>query len=208
MNRNKLISYAIDFVSYLVSHIETINQIILFGSVARGDFDEKSDIDLFVDVSRKNIKKMEKNVKKLAEDYHKTQKAKSWQLKGIHNPFSCIVGSLEHKEWQDLRRGIANNALVLYGKYYTHANKTNHYTLFSFEKIHPESKRVLIHRLLFGFRSKDREYPGLSREYGFVKIGKGALLVPVEHSLKVKEIFHKKKVPVRVYDLWSDYTIR
>jgi len=54
-----LISYSIDFVSFLIQKTksrEKIKNIILFGSVARGEADRESDIDLFIDIVREDIK--------------------------------------------------------------------------------------------------------------------------------------------------------
>ncbi len=55
LEKNELIAYASDFVSYLLSKFKEgeINRVILHGSIARGDFDEESDIDLFIDVKDK-----------------------------------------------------------------------------------------------------------------------------------------------------------
>jgi len=50
LSQNEIIAYAMDFCSYLISKIDKgINSIILYGSIVRGDFDEESDIDLFID---------------------------------------------------------------------------------------------------------------------------------------------------------------
>jgi len=38
--KNEIIAYALDFVSYLILKIENINRVILHGSAARGDFEE------------------------------------------------------------------------------------------------------------------------------------------------------------------------
>ena len=50
----ELISYAMDFVSFFMQNsknLDRINTIILFGSVARGEANKKSDIDLLVDTA-------------------------------------------------------------------------------------------------------------------------------------------------------------
>ena len=87
LNKNELIAYALDFASYLISKVGKIDRIILHGSVARGDFDEESDIDLFID----SREKIEKKVNKLIDSYYKTKKFKEWELKGVSNEFSCIA---------------------------------------------------------------------------------------------------------------------
>lgn len=202
--RNELIAYALDFASYLISREDEIDRIMLFGSVARGDFDKESDIDLFID---SKDKKLEKEIEIIIDSYHKTQKSKNWEMKGISNPFSCIVGELDSSEWKDLKRGLVNNGIILYGKYKAAAEKINHYTLFSFGKIKPESRRVSFHRILFGFKLRKKKYLGLMEKYNSIKLGKGSILVPVEQAVKMKQFFKEKKVPVRVYDIWSDYSL-
>ncbi len=54
MNRYELIAYAMDFCSFLLKSemANEIKKIILFGSVARGDFDSESDIDIFIDTEK------------------------------------------------------------------------------------------------------------------------------------------------------------
>src|SRR3989344_7366564 len=90
-SKNELISYAMDSASYLIGKFDKIDRIILHGSIARGDFDEESDIDLFIDSNEKNVKK----INKILEDYYKTNKFKEWKLKGIENPISIITGKLD-----------------------------------------------------------------------------------------------------------------
>ena len=201
--RNELIAYAIDFVSYLISKGPEINRIILYGSIARGDFDEESDVDIFVDVLKYD-KKIEKKIGAIAEDYYKTKKFKEWELKGIKNTFSLIIGNLDSNEWKDLKRSIMNTGIILYGKYKSEAEKIKQYTLFSFENIKPDNKRVAVFRKLFGFKLKNKAYPGIIEKYKGIRVGKGAVLIPIENVNAIKEYFHEKKIPVKMYDLWSD----
>lgn len=203
MEKNKLIAYAMDFASYLIGKVEGIDRIILHGSVSRGDFEEKSDVDLFIDADIK----LDRKIKGILEDYYKTQKFKEWKLKGVNNSISLIVGELDGNEWKELKRAIMNTGIVLYGKYKDKAEKTAQYVLFSFENIKPDKKRVLVFRKLFGFKVKDKVYLGLANKVNAVKIGKGAILVPIEYSQKVIDFFKNEKVKVKVYDLWSDSKI-
>ena len=154
MERNELIAYAMDFASYLISKTEGVNQIILHGSIARGDYDEKSDVDLFIDAD----KKLEKKVNLALENYYKTNKYKEWKLKGIDKEFSLIIANLNGKEWKNLKRAIMNTGILLYGKYKSGIEKTNQYTLLSFENIKPDAKRISIFRKIFGFKIENKIY--------------------------------------------------
>jgi predicted nucleotidyltransferase len=198
--KSDLISYAMDFSSYLVSKVEGINKIILHGSIARGDSDKLSDIDLFIDTKEKIRKKIDKATSR----YYKTKKFREWELKGVTNPISIITGKLDSKEWKDLKRAIINTGVILYGKYKSDIKKTNQYVLFSFENIKPDKKRVLVFRKLFGFKTKNKEYLGLTQKTNSIRLGKGTLLVTIEHANEIKKYFQEKKVKVKLYDLWSD----
>jgi len=200
MERNELIAYAMDFASYLISKTEGVNQIILHGSIARGDYDEKSDVDLFIDAD----KKLEKKVNLALENYYKTNKYKEWKLKGIDKEFSLIIANLNGKEWKNLKRAIMNTGILLYGKYKSGIEKTNQYTLLSFENIKPDAKRISIFRKIFGFKIENKIYKGLAEEVNAIRIGKGSLLVPIEHSKKIIDYFNEKKVQIKVYDFWTD----
>ena len=201
--RNELIAYAIDFVSYLISKEPEINRIILHGSIARGDFDKESDIDIFIDILNYN-KKIEKKMNGITDSYYKTKKFREWELKGIKNTFSLIVGSLDSKDWKDLKRSIINTGIVLYGKYKGEVEKINQYTLFSFENIKPNKKRVAVFRKLFGFKLKNKSYLGVIEKYKGIRVGKGVVLIPIENVNAIKEYFQEKKIPAKMYDLWSD----
>ena len=200
LEKNELIAYALDFTSYLISKENKINRVILHGSVATGDFDEVSDADLFVDADEK----LEKKINQIKDSYYSTKKFKEWKLKGINTDFSLIVGELDGKEWKNLKRSIMNTGIILYGKYKAETEKIHHYTLFSFENIKPDKKRVAIFRKLFGFKLGKKEYSGLAEKIKAVKVGKGCLLVPIEYVNELRRFFHDKKITVKLYDLWSE----
>ncbi len=201
LQRNELIACAMDFASYLVSKVENINRIILHGSVARGNFDSDSDIDLFIDVLDR---KSEKKIRDAENGYYKTKSYNEWKLKGVKNEFSLIIGKLDGNEWKELKRAILSTGITLYGKYTAESSEAKHYVLFSFENVRPEGKRVALFRKLFGFKSGKKTYSGLSEKFNIKRLGKGILLVPIEHAQELKHYFQNNKIAVRLYDVWSD----
>ena len=108
MERNELISYAMDFASYLALKVADIDRILLFGSVARGDFDDESDIDLFIDADLNP-----KEVQPILGLYELSEENKKYKLEGIKNKISLKIGKLD--EWK-LKRSIISNGILLYGK--------------------------------------------------------------------------------------------
>ncbi len=112
----KFKAYASYFVSYLLNNLgdSDINKIILFGSVARGEISKDSDVDIFIDVKRKD-KKFEKKVEKILEGFYKSREGIMFKSVGVDNKINFIVGKLD--EWIDLRESIENTWIVLYGPY-------------------------------------------------------------------------------------------
>ena len=190
----KLLAMAIDFISYFIEKNSTrnIKSIIIFGSVARGEASHDSDIDIFVDCTE-NIPKAD-NI--LSDFYASKKYLDYWKLKGVENVIKLQTGKLD--AWKDLKTSIISNGIIIYSKYKELPNKYSHCVLFSWENIRPESKRVLLSKRLFGFTNSSSRYEGLVKKYSAQRIGKGTILVPLEHELPFKELFKKMRVTVRI----------
>ena len=72
-----LIAYAMDFSSFLIQKTsgEKIKNIILFGSVARGEAGKESDVDLFIDVTKTNPA-LEKSIRNSSDTFKITNQKK------------------------------------------------------------------------------------------------------------------------------------
>ncbi len=192
-----------DFASYLVENVDKIDRIILYGSTVRGDFDESSDIDLFIDTKFK----LEVKIESAIGGFNRTERFKRWKLKGIENSFSCIVSDLDSEEWKDLKRAIMQYGTVLFGRFTATAEKSYQYTLISFENVKPESTRVLLHRKLFGFKVGTKQSLGMLQKYKGIRVGAGGIMVPIQYASEFQEYLKEKKIPFKIYDLWSDVAV-
>ncbi len=202
--RNKLIAYAMHFASFLVEHGVKARKILLFGSVASGEFDKESDIDIFVDAD-----KLEKNdVISSLRSFEKTFSDK-WELKGVNNQLSVTVGDLNSKEWEDLRRAIQSYGIVLYGQYREPPKNIQPYLLFklNFKKI-SRAKKVSLWRKLYGYTQKvgKKSYKsiGLLENLGGVRIDKGVAVVPASRSSELKGFLGKNRISYGLVEMWSD----
>ena len=103
----KLIGYVMDFASFLIQNLKSIdgiNSIILFGSVARGDENKDSDIDIFIDTLDKG--NLEKEIKKLKEKFLNSVIYKNyWKLLGIENEINVIIGEINKWKLKDSMLG-------------------------------------------------------------------------------------------------------
>jgi len=197
--KSNLIPFAMDFTSFLLQKIkvkEDISNVILFGSVAREEADANSDVDIFVDVSKESIK-TETEIKKRLDDFAASSKYKNyWKLLGVENNIKLTVGKLER--WKELKPAIIANGIILYGKFKPEISEGKHKTFFIWENIKPNSKRVSFNKQLFGHKQIGKFYQGLLQKRDGERLGKGCIIVPLEHSVVFHNLFKKHKVSVRI----------
>ncbi|HLC32174.1 MAG TPA: nucleotidyltransferase domain-containing protein [Candidatus Nanoarchaeia archaeon] len=196
---NKTEGYAIDFVSFIIQktkRIENIKNIILFGSVARQEADEKSDVDIFIDVVEES-KLFEEEIENNRESFTKSIKYKNyWEPLGITAKINTTIGKLT--DWKELQTSIYANGITLYGKFHPSKVDGKHLTFFIWENIKPNAKRVLLNKQLYGYKQKSKFYPGLIQKYNGERIGKGCILVPIEHANLFHALYKRHKVAVKI----------
>lgn len=204
MNKFELISYGMEFCSFLLrSNVaDKIDRIILFGSVARGDFDKESDIDIFVD----SKSKIEQEVNKVLKSFDASEVNEKWRLKGVKNPISIKVGYLE--KWK-LKRSVLSDGITLYGKYRDMPKDVRYYLLLSLDfSGFKRNKKISVWRKLYGYKQKIglKSYvlKGLLSELGGKKIDKGVIVVPSENKDKIIGFLKKYKIKHSINEIWSD----
>ena len=202
LKKNELIAYTQSFVSFFLERVDIpIKEIILFGSVARGDFDENSDIDLFIDIlDKKDLVKLEKGSKLVEAKFYKSKTYELWEQKGMIQNINLKIGLLQ--EW-DLKRSIISEGIVLYGKYKSKIKREN-YILISFSPISKIAKRNRIIRELFGRNEKGYQKEGLVYSVKGKKISPTVFLIPAQFSEKIIEFLKKDKVDFKIIEIKSD----
>ncbi|MBI2148653.1 nucleotidyltransferase domain-containing protein [Candidatus Woesearchaeota archaeon] len=198
---NKYLSYTLDLLSFMVEELEldNIRNIILFGSVARGQATKESDIDIFIDIIKKDVK-YEQKIKQIIGDFYKSKFFHSyWKIKGIENDFNVIVGKLD--EWKEIKDSIISNGITLYSKFKTLPEKYVYFVLIYFENVKPESKRVLLYKNLYGYNIKNKHYHGLLERYNGKKLNKGTIAVPLEHKNIFFGLFKRFKVSIKTMNV-------
>ena len=144
MKKTEIYSYVYDFLSRLIERLEedSIRSIIVFGSVARGDFDKESDVDIFIDTAKEDVSSM---VKKALNEFYSHSRG-TWVLRGIENQIVPIVGDLNSEKWSNLKKEIISNGIVIYGRYQELPNNIKSYVLitYSISKFKPKEKSKFI----------------------------------------------------------------
>jgi len=197
----ELIAYSLSFVSFTLKDINKLKEVILFGSIARGDFSEKSDVDLFFNVEKKDVKSTENIIKKNLVKFYKSKVYITWKLKGITNKLSVKVGNLD--EWK-LKRSIISDGITLYGKYKESPKNIKHYLLINHKPIKDITKRNRITRKIIGRKEKNYNKKGLLEDIKGKIMSERTIIVPIEKSKKLIDILNKEKIDYRIFEIWSD----
>lgn len=202
----KFVSYAQDFASFLIEKFGAdagkINQIILFGSVVRGEATKKSDVDLFVNCDER----LEKKINSIKEKFYKSVRfEKYWKLLNVENEINCSVGNLD--DWSDLQKSIIADGIVLFGKYKGKA-KTENYYLFVIGSGEDRNRSLSVWRKLYGYAQKvgKKRYSseGLIKECGGKKLARGVFIIPSASAKKVASFLRKSKFRFEMISFWKE----
>ena len=209
MKQVELFAYLYDFISLFFDSLtdkEKIRRIVLFGSIASGRFDEKSDIDLFFDV-KNDMKSVEMDIKKSLALFER-KKEEPWGLRRIDLPVKCIVDDLDKEKWKALKQDMISNGILLYGKFEELPEGIKHFTSFDYSLSNLKMKnKVKIIRKLFGYKiRKGRKIytiEGLLHKYGGDKITQNYIIVPIENASPFEEFFRKNKIKADIKEIWT-----
>lgn len=203
MNKENLVAYTLNFASFLLESkmSKDINRIILFGSVARGDFNKDSDIDIFIDTE----KNTEEEANRILSLFKQSEIQRKWEIKGLKNEISIKIGKL--KEW-NLRRNIISDGILLYGKLKEMPEEIEYYLMFSLSFIKLKKfQKVRLWRKLYGYyqRLGKKVYAskGLIEKLNGKRI-EGGIVIPIKNKKAITEFLNKEKIKYKVFDIWSD----
>ncbi len=208
MKREYALCYVYDFVRILAGKAgDNVGDIILFGSVARGDFDKESDVDVFVNVSKNKEKAVQEAVNKAQNEFEVYSK-RTWKLQGIDMPIKCIVGNIDSDRWSELKREIISSGISLYGRYRVFPGKLKHCFIFSFSLSGLEpGDRVSVVRKVYGYSTKKGEktytHSGILYDAGGEKVNPGVILVPAKCHKMFFDFFKKNGVSFRTREVWT-----
>ncbi len=178
-----------------VKNIVGIKQIVLFGSVARGEDRPASDVDLAIIYD--NIDKFEL-MKKVNQ--HKTEKI---QL--------TYVSLNELPEETELCSALAGEGLILSGRPIIFKGNLSPWILIIYSLVSlPQTEKVKVNRALYGSVStsmhQGKKYQTITKgqiaEPGIEKISKGVLLVKREKATKIINTLKLFKVKVKEILFW------
>lgn len=209
MKKKDALPYVYDFTRILAGKIDgKAKDIILFGSVARGDFGRESDVDIFVSAPRSKMAAVQKAIDS-AQNEFEIYVEHTWKLQGMDLPIKCIVGDINSPRWSELKREIISSGISLYGKYKELPEELKHYFIFSFNLARLKSNEMVAAvRKIYGYSTKKGEktykHDGLLDDVGGEKMNPGVIMVPADSYKKVYDFFRASKISFRIREIWTE----
>ncbi|MEM2180576.1 MAG: nucleotidyltransferase domain-containing protein [Nitrososphaeria archaeon] len=195
MNLKEKLEYDLNNLVEAISSIKEVLAIILFGSIARGDYDEYSDYDILVIF--KDKESMWKNWDELFK-----------RVGRLNLLVHCIPKSLEEflKSEPTFLNEIFRNGKLLYIKYpfqaYMRPLDLKPYKLITYNMsgLRQEDKMKFYYKL-YGKNSSSNI--GLVKKVGGIKVSEGCLLIPENSFEIIKEILNKFNVKFNIIEIYK-----
>ncbi len=195
-NRHVLIAYGAAYASYVLRDSGApqadIRTIYLFGSVARGDFDRDSDIDVFIDLREK-----EGIAARALKRFLASEEREKFRLMGVTQEIKPMEGKLA--EWE-LKESVEKDGIVLYSA--AAAAGLRPYSLLTLEPVSPVAKRNRVLRALAGRREKNFRGVGLVQQLGGETVDSRVFLLPAEETQKVLAVLSREKANYKTKKVW------
>ena len=174
---------------HAITGVGGVTAVILFGSRAKGDYDEYSDYDLLVVFE--NDEAMWKNRRKLYENVGK--------LGLFTQVLTRSVRELQEKTEPTFLQNVLQHGVLLYLRYpfmapaFAHNLKPVTIVSYSLKGLSQNEKMRLIYRL-FGRERKGEGLRGVVGEGGGRKLGDGCFMIPTEKLDVVVDVLKRHKV--------------
>lgn len=183
---------------------------ILYGSVAKGNADRRSDIDMFLVFSTPHDPEKGKEF----EVAHKIASEIQEEL-GVTNRFQFVFSNLKLGVDEGFLENLCKEGVIIWGRpIIVDVNKLqlSPKTIVSYDISGLSNyEKLRIHRALYGYEvervHKGKRYVSRSRgllaEVGGKRIGRAVILIPRESTRYLKRVFDESKVKYRALEVWS-----
>ncbi|MBU4601767.1 nucleotidyltransferase domain-containing protein [bacterium] len=181
-----------------LSKIADVKAVILYGSLARGEFTSRSDVDLLIltteDKTQKEIhdkvieleSEIGRNIQPTIRTIAELQKTDTGLLQNIFQEGKILY----LREPSDIP-----SAILLQQK---------PYLIYSFQiSSLLQKEKARFNRQLYEQTRKEYKYKGLLQEIGGQKLSAGCVMIPYEQKEKIEKFFKKFKVKFEQLKVWK-----
>jgi predicted nucleotidyltransferase len=181
-----------------LSKIEDVKAIILYGSLARGEFTSRSDVDLFILTTEYKTQK---------EIHDKVIELESEIGRNIQ-PTIRTIAELQKTD-TGLLQNIFQEGKILYLREPSDIPSAillqqKPYLIYSFQiNSLLQKEKARFNRQLYEQTREEYKYKGLLQEIGGQKLSAGCVMMPYEQKEKIERFFKKFKVKFEQLKVWK-----
>ncbi len=183
-----------------MSGLNNILYVFLFGSVARGSADKKSDIDFCVITTNEDKQKISSTALDLEKKYDRN--------------IQLVISRNFTKLDDYFMSQLFKEGIILYGKgplIRVGSKCFNGYALFSFSLENlSQPEKMKIKRILYGYSTTKKgkklyksSSKGLVLELNGLFVGRGAILIPLGKANVIEGIFNSRKVKFEMHEFFK-----
>ena len=188
------------FIKRVNEEIPSIEAAVLFGSMARGDYDKRSDIDIMLIIDGEQPSEHNPTISKIITELHP------------HREIRTVLTNL-HDYDEDYYQNVLREGKVLFGKVILTPEHLalKPYLLVSYNLSgKPNTLQVKVSKKVHGYTSKKMidgkeklyTYPGLDKQYGGKIVSKSAIMLPFEKGNEFIQELKQLGVPYKVFKMW------
>ena len=183
-----------------ITGLHFIEAIVLYGSIARGDYDGRSDIDLMIVINSENPLEYLSQITSIITDLRP------------HREIRPILTNL-HDYSEEFYKNVFREGIVLFGKLVlTEDDLAIHpHYLISYDLTgQPNSKKSRISQKVYGYKSTktvdgkkyEYTYPGLIDEFDSILVSRGTLILDIDDGDKFMSDLKELGVKYRFWNIW------
>jgi len=192
------LSYKLEEIEELgreIGEIKGVQAVILYGSYARGDFDEGSDVDLLI---------VFEDSPSLKHGWRSVMK-----ITAKRNIFvQAVIMAVDELKSSALLSSILREGRILYAAHSFNLPRLAKYKpyaliTYSLSKMsHPRKIKCI--QTLYGRKSGKYTYNGVLTQLSGMKIGRNSLMIPFENMAKLTDFLDKEGITYVVRHVWCN----
>ena len=185
-------------ISRELSLISEVKIVVLYGSHARGDFGPKSDVDLFILISKSDaVEKIHNAIIKIEEKIGKNIQP------------TIRTGEEFRKTDTGLLQNLLREGKILFLRGFFEISavallKQKPFIIFSFRINSLSQKSKAKFNREFYSRTKNKyKYRGLLQKLGGEKLVSGCIMIPFREKNRIEKFFQKNKIEYEAKNIWA-----
>ena len=194
----------LDSLVKAIATVEGVVAIILFGSRARGDYDEHSDYDLLVIFD--DEESMWRNRRKLFENVGK--------LGLFTQVLTRSIREFVKKTEPTFRQNILEQGVLLYLRYPFRAPafcenlRPMAIVSYSMTGLSQTRKMKIVYQLFGKKMKKGQNVCGVVENSGGIRLGDGCFMIPIEKLETIRQIMNEYGIQFRIQRTYSPYPFK